>query len=128
MSMTDGISIQVPNGATQSVSIGFTWSQDSLEFLPHPGQESSGDEESSSSASEPPQEAQQTEAEQERSSEKPHQSASVDDRPDHLKWKGRQISFMKANEHSRERQGKWDVSKLDGAAKTIVEGDEKGAK
>ena len=35
---------------------------------------------------------------------------------------------MKANEHSKERQGKWDASKLEGAAQNIVQGDEKGAK
>ena len=35
---------------------------------------------------------------------------------------------MKANEHSKDRQGKWDASRLEGAAMTIVQGDEKGAK
>jgi len=51
-----------------------------------------------------------------------------DDRPDHLKWKGRSATFMQSNEHSKDRQGVWDASGLEGAAKTIVTGDEKGAK
>ena len=33
-----------------------------------------------------------------------------------------------ANEHSKDRQGVWDASGLEGAAKTIVTGDKKGAK
>lgn len=46
-----------------------------------------------------------------------------DDRLPHQQWQGRQVSFMRANEHTRERQGVWDSEGLQGAALAIVEGD-----
>ncbi|KAG6548416.1 hypothetical protein Mapa_009902 [Marchantia paleacea] len=42
-------------------------------------------------------------------------------------WQGKEINFMRSNEHSsREQSGKWDTTGLQGPAKHIVEGD-KGA-
>ena len=51
-----------------------------------------------------------------------------DDRPEYLRWQGREATFMQANDHSRERGGIWDATGLEGAARALVEGDEKGAK
>ena len=121
--------VQVPNGEAKRVSIGFTWSQDELEFLPEPEEQDKLDDgQASSSTAETPHETQQhQERAQPSSGQAPHKE-SEDDRPDHLRWRGRQVSFMKANEHSKKREGKWDASSLEGAAKTIVQGDEKGAK
>ena len=38
-------------------------------------------------------------------------------------WQGRNISFMRSNEHNREQRGKWDVSGLEGSALYLVDGD-----
>jgi phosphoglucan,water dikinase len=38
-------------------------------------------------------------------------------------WQGRNISFMRSNEHNREKKGKWDVSGLEGSALYLVDGD-----
>lgn len=47
-------------------------------------------------------------------------------------WQGKQIKFMRSNEHSKDRQGVWDVSKLPGPDSplhhplvSLVKGDEK---
>lgn len=53
---------------------------------------------------------------------------AADDRLAHNQWQGRDIEFMQSNAHSRERQGKWDTSGLEGAALQIVSSDEKAAK
>lgn len=42
-------------------------------------------------------------------------------------WQGRQVTFMRSNQHSRERSGVWDVSGLPPAPHplvSIVKGDE----
>ena len=38
-------------------------------------------------------------------------------------WEGKETVFMQSNEHRREREGVWDSSGLEGAAKALVEGD-----
>lgn len=38
-------------------------------------------------------------------------------------WQGRQVAFMRSNDHSRENTGKWDTSGLEGSALHLVEGD-----
>lgn len=39
-------------------------------------------------------------------------------------WQGKEINFMRSNEHSsREQSGKWDTTGLQGPAKHIVDGD-----
>ena len=45
------------------------------------------------------------------------------DRLLHQQWQGREVSFMRANEHSRERQGVWESAGLEGAALALVDGD-----
>ena len=40
-------------------------------------------------------------------------------------WQGKAVSFMRSNEHSRERRGGWDLTGLVGAARAVVEGDSK---
>ncbi|GAQ78092.1 water dikinase [Klebsormidium nitens] len=42
------------------------------------------------------------------------------------KWQGKDIAFMRSNEHSRERSGKWDTSNLSGPAARLVDGDKHG--
>ena len=54
-----------------------------------------------------------------------HISKGYSETPQHLRWQGKETAFMKSNEHSRDRQGVWDASSLDGPAKSLVEGDEK---
>lgn len=51
-----------------------------------------------------------------------------DDRPGHLLWRGRETTFMSSNEHSKDRTGVWDTSKVDGSARDLVAGDEKAAR
>lgn len=41
----------------------------------------------------------------------------------HQQWVGEKTSFMRSNEHSRERRGVWDTQGLQAAALTLVEGD-----
>ena len=53
---------------------------------------------------------------------------NMDERPAHLQWQGRDTQYMKANEHSRERSGVWNSTGLEGAAKSIVEGDKEAAR
>lgn len=38
-------------------------------------------------------------------------------------WQGRDISFMRSNEHAREKAGRWNTSGLEGPALQLVEGD-----
>lgn len=38
-------------------------------------------------------------------------------------WQGREAKFMRSNEHSHERRGKWSTEGLQGAALRLVEGD-----
>ena len=52
----------------------------------------------------------------------PQPSSTVDDLPQQS-WQGQAPRFMRSNEHSRERQGAWDASNLQGVAREIVEGD-----
>lgn len=54
--------------------------------------------------------------------------AAGEDRLAHNQWQGRDIEFMQSNAHSRERQGQWDTSGLEGGALHIVSSDEKAAK
>ncbi|KAL4852989.1 Phosphoglucan [Chlorella vulgaris] len=42
-------------------------------------------------------------------------------------WKGRELRFMRSNEHSRDRQGVWDTSGLEGGVLHLVEGDRDAA-
>jgi phosphoglucan,water dikinase len=42
-------------------------------------------------------------------------------------WQGREISFMRSNDHSHEKSGKWDTTGLDAPATHIVEGDHNSA-
>ena len=53
---------------------------------------------------------------------------NLDERPAHLQWQGRDTQYMKANEYSGERSGVWNSTGLEGAAKSIVEGDEQAAR
>lgn len=46
----------------------------------------------------------------------------------HSQWQGAEVKFMQANEHSRERQGVWDTSGLQGAALSLVQQDEQAAR
>ena len=46
----------------------------------------------------------------------------------HNTWQGRDINFMRSNEHGRERSGMWNTNGLSGAALKFVGGDEKAAK
>ena len=46
----------------------------------------------------------------------------------HNAWQGRDIDFMRSNEHSRERNGTWNTEGLDGAALRFVSGDRNAAK
>mmetsp|Transcript_26383 Transcript_26383/g.66311 ORF Transcript_26383/g.66311 Transcript_26383/m.66311 type:complete len:950 (-) Transcript_26383:1236-4085(-) len=43
----------------------------------------------------------------------------------HEQWAGKQVNFMRSNQHSGDRSGTWDTEGLEGAALTIVEGDSK---
>ena len=61
----------------------------------------------------------------------PKQTGFDDSKADllpHNTWQGRDISFMRSNEHGRERDGLWNTEGLNGAALRIVSGDEKAAK
>ncbi|XP_024534041.1 phosphoglucan, water dikinase, chloroplastic isoform X1 [Selaginella moellendorffii] len=40
-------------------------------------------------------------------------------------WQGKNVAFMKANEHTSRQGGKWETAGLEGAALRIVEGDKK---
>ena len=40
-------------------------------------------------------------------------------------WQGKAVSFMRSNEHSRDRRGGWDLTGLVGVARAVVEGDSK---
>ncbi|MCO5613028.1 hypothetical protein L7F22_067302 [Adiantum nelumboides] len=40
-------------------------------------------------------------------------------------WQGRQVSFMRSNEHKRESTCKWDTSGLEGSAFQLVDGDKR---
>ena len=53
--------------------------------------------------------------------------ASADVLP-HNAWQGRNINFMRSNEHSRERDGTWNTDGLKGGAVQFVSGDENAAK
>ncbi len=39
------------------------------------------------------------------------------------RWQGREVTFMRSNEHSGQRRGTWKPEGLAGAAKALVEGD-----
>ena len=54
--------------------------------------------------------------------------ASSDDRLPHQRWQGKSTRFMQSNEHSRERAGVWNTDGLEGAALSIVKGDEGSAR
>ena len=106
------------------MSIAFTWSQKHLDCDINSDSTGQGDSQKAASEKDSP----EKEAPKEEAQPAAPGRQSQDERPDHLKWKGREISFMKSNEHSKERQGTWDAGALEGAAKTIVQGDEKGAR
>ena len=111
-------SVQVPNGETESIKVGLTWSQGHLNI------ESDGEQMKPSSS-----EASNRRQSQPRApDQKLQQNGTLEDKPEHMRWKGKDVSFMRSNQHSKDRQGVWDSSGLKGAALTIVEGDEKGAK
>ncbi|KAH9572132.1 hypothetical protein CY35_02G130500 [Sphagnum magellanicum] len=42
-------------------------------------------------------------------------------------WQGREVSFMRSNDHAHEKAGKWDTSGLDGAALHLVQEDQKAS-
>ncbi|CAM6112841.1 unnamed protein product [Calypogeia fissa] len=42
-------------------------------------------------------------------------------------WQGKDINFMRSNEHARDQVGNWDTTGLDEPAKHIVEGDKNSA-
>lgn len=42
-----------------------------------------------------------------------------------VQWHGKAVSFMRSNDHSKERRGKWDTTGLTGPALQLVRGDEK---
>lgn len=52
----------------------------------------------------------------------------ADDRPDHLRWQGKAVEFMRSNQHSKSRDGRWDLDGLEGAVREIVAGDQSAAK
>ena len=43
-------------------------------------------------------------------------------------WAGRDVVFMRSNDHSRDRHGDWSTEGLHGALKQVVEGDSKAPK
>ena len=51
-----------------------------------------------------------------------------DERLAHQRWQGREVAFMRGNEHSSERRGAWDAAGLAGAARALVEGDRDAAR
>lgn len=46
----------------------------------------------------------------------------------HSTWKGKDVRFMKSNDHSGDRRGAWNTDGLEGALLTLVEGDSKAAR
>ncbi|KFM23575.1 Phosphoglucan, water dikinase, chloroplastic [Auxenochlorella protothecoides] len=51
------------------------------------------------------------------------QGPASDDSPVRARWSGKEPVFMQGNEHSRERQGRWETEGLEGATLEIVNGD-----
>ena len=51
-----------------------------------------------------------------------------DERLAHQRWQGREVAFMRGNEHSAERRGAWNAEGLEGAARVLVEGDRDAAR
>lgn len=47
------------------------------------------------------------------------------DRIETNQWQGNEIRFMRSNEHSRDRSGTWNADSLEGAARALVQGDER---
>ncbi len=54
---------------------------------------------------------------------------SSDDETATPNWQGREVKFMRSNDHSHERRGTWDTAGLDekGPVFSLVKGDEKAA-
>ena len=50
------------------------------------------------------------------------------ERPAHQRWQGREVAFMRGNEHSSERRGVWNPDGLEGAARALVDGDRDAAR
>lgn len=44
------------------------------------------------------------------------------------RWEGKETTFMRSNEHSRDRKQRWNTSGLEGTALAIVEGDREAPK
>jgi hypothetical protein len=53
---------------------------------------------------------------------------NASDRLPTREWAGRDVVFMRSNDHSRERHGEWNTDGLHGAVKQIVQGDSKAPK
>lgn len=54
-------------------------------------------------------------------------SSGTDERLAHNQWQGADVKFMQSNNHSKERNGQWNTSGLEGAALRIVSADERAA-
>lgn len=50
-------------------------------------------------------------------------SMTSDDESAGITWAGKDVVFMRSNDHTRERQGTWDTTGLTGAALDLVKGD-----
>jgi hypothetical protein len=43
-------------------------------------------------------------------------------------WVGKDVAFMRSNDHSRDRRGRWDTAGLTGVALHLVKGDERSGR
>ena len=57
-----------------------------------------------------------------------HGSSSDNGRLPTEQWQGQKTSFMRSNEHSKDRRGSWHPEGLEGAALHLVQGDEKNGR
>lgn len=48
---------------------------------------------------------------------------AAEERRAHQQWQGPATTFMRSNDHTRERKQRWDPTRVQGTALTIVEGD-----
>ena len=55
-------------------------------------------------------------------------ASADDDRLPHQRWQGKSTKFMRSNEHGGDRSGVWSTEGLEGAALSIVAGDEKSGR
>ncbi|KAK9806472.1 hypothetical protein WJX73_000758 [Symbiochloris irregularis] len=126
---------QVPNGATKLVNIAFAWGDEgSLAVQVAEGSETSDSQPSSNGATSNgttsngtgPSHSEPAAPAPKQASKDPSGSGTwQDDRLPHQQWQGRDVAFMRSNEHSRERQGVWSLEGLQGATLSLVQGDQK---